>query len=243
MALTPVYRSVRRPPLFRFVSLPDPRIIDVAPVIRYAVRSSPNGHKATLHLKDDSEIADVDAIFFGTGYSHIFPFLYVLEPSATDGKRGLIPLVSAEEQPSRIPFLYRHTLYAHNPSLAFVGALVCLTPFIMSDLCSTFLALAWSGVLPYPNTVAERLVDDAERMELVRKLREETDNPSNFIACHVLGNLEQAFAYGLREEIIRVRPDFDEVFHAWTPEEVESRDAMYPQKLESLRLAKEGDST
>jgi hypothetical protein len=240
VANPPVYRSIRHPPIFRFVSLPDERIIDVAPVTRYTVHSTPDGQKkATLHLKDGTNIRDVDTIFFGTGYTLSYPFLYVLDPSTTENRK-LVPLVSEEEQPIRIPALYHQILYAHNPSLAFIGCLMSLTPFIMSDLCSTFLALAWSGTLPYPDTVEERLIDDAERTELVRKLRAEMDNPSNFIACQVLANKEQSFALGIRQEIVRVRPDLDRVFHPWTPEEVASRDAMYPRKLESLRLAKEG---
>ena len=233
-----MYRSIRRPPIFRFVSLPDERIVDVAPVTRYTVHSTPDGHKATLHLKDGTDISDVDAVFFGTGYTLSYPYLYVLEPSTTENRK-LVPLVSEEEQPVRIPALYHQILYAHNPSLAFIGCLMCLTPFIMSDLCSTFLALAWSGTLPYPDTVEARLVDDTERTELVRKLRAESDNPSNFLACQVLADKEQSFAFGIRQEVVRVRPDLDRVFHPWTPEEFASRDAMYPRKLESLRLAKE----
>jgi hypothetical protein len=239
IAKEPVYRSIRRPPMFRFVSLPDERIIDVDPAIRFTVHSTPSGQKATVHLKDGTEIPDVDTIFFGTGYTLTYPYLYVLDPSNTDNRQPVL-LVTDEEQPVRIPFLYHQILYAHNPSLAFIGALMCLTPFIMSDLCSTFLALAWSGTLPYPDTIEARLVDDAERTALVRKLRAETDNPSNFIACQVLAHQEQSFAFGIRREIVQVRPDFDDVFHAWTPEEFASRDAMYPKKLESLRFAKEG---
>jgi hypothetical protein len=111
----------------------------------------------------------------------------------------------------------------------------------MSDLCSTFLALAWSGLLPYPDTAAARLVDDAQRMAVVTKLRAETENPSNFLACHVLGDQEQVYASGIRREIVSVREDLDEVFHPWTVEEVAMRDAMYPKKLESLRLARGSD--
>ena len=239
IAKVPVYRSIRRPPNPRFVALPDERIIDIAPVLRYAVHSTGNGHKATLYLKDGTEIPDVDTIFFGTGYAHSHPYLHVLDPAATENRK-LVQLVSDTERPPRIPFLYRQTLYAYNPSLAFVGALVDPTPFIMADLCSTFLSLAWSGMLPYPDAVEERLVDHTERMELLRKLRSETDNPSNYIAYHILGDRQQAFALGIRQEIVRVRPDLDEAFHAWTPEEVASRIAIYTKKLECLKLAKTG---
>ena len=70
---------------------------------------------------------------------------------------------------------------------------MALTSFIMFDLCSTFLALAWPGTLPYPDKIEERLIDDAERTEWIRKLRAETDNPSNFIACQVSANMGAVF--------------------------------------------------
>jgi hypothetical protein len=73
--------------------------------------------------------------------------------------------------------------------------------------------------------------------ELVRRLLAWTDNSSNFIACQVLADKEQPFALGIRQETVHVRPDLDRVFHPWTLEEVSGCDAMYPRKLESLRLA------
>jgi hypothetical protein len=53
-------------------------------------------------------------------------------------------------------------------------------------------------------------------------------------------HMEQSFAFGIRQEIVRVRPDdLDRVFHPWTPQEVSSRDAMYSRKL-GVSQAREG---
>ena len=45
IAQTPVYRSIRRPALFNFPSLPDPRIKDVAPVREYELVEAEGGAK------------------------------------------------------------------------------------------------------------------------------------------------------------------------------------------------------
>jgi hypothetical protein len=242
----PIYRSIRHPPLPRFPCLPDSRIIDVAPVVRYTNTNTEGKPTLTVTLMDGTEIPNVDTVFFGTGYASGVSFLRVLSPvPATDTNTGptrtLTPLTSPTIFPSRIPSLYHHILYAPNPSLAFIGALVCFTPFTMADLCSTFLALAWTGVLPYPRTIAERLVEETERMEVVNRLRR-MDNPSAFLACHVLADGEQPWAQGVREEVVRAKPEFDGVLAEWTVEKLAERELMYPRKLECLKFAQaQGD--
>ena len=75
VAQLPVYRSTRRVSIFP--SLPDDRIEDVGPVLRYS--QSANGN-FTVHLKDGT-IDDVDYILFGTGYCPEVPYLRVLDPT------------------------------------------------------------------------------------------------------------------------------------------------------------------
>ncbi|KAF5344518.1 hypothetical protein D9757_014150 [Collybiopsis confluens] len=72
----------------------------------------------------------------------------------------------------RIPFLYQHILYSYNPSLAFIGTILAITPFIVSDVASTWLALAWSGQVGYPQEVEKRLQFDRERVKEVERLVE-----------------------------------------------------------------------
>ncbi|KAF9235089.1 FAD/NAD(P)-binding domain-containing protein [Melanogaster broomeanus] len=156
----PVYRSTRRVSIFP--SLPDERIEDVGPVMRYS-RSSSTGEKITVHLQDRT-IEDVDYVLFGTGYYPDVPYLRVLEPGSlghsSRSTRQLTPLTSRSIQPSRIPSLYRQVLYAHNPTLAFTGALVSFIPFMMADLTSTWLALVWSGHIEIPSAIEDRLHDE-----------------------------------------------------------------------------------
>lgn len=59
----------------------------------------------TVHLTDGSSIADVDHIIFGTGYSWTLPFL---------------PGVPVRN--NRVPDLYQHIVWQHDPTLLFIGA-------------------------------------------------------------------------------------------------------------------------
>jgi hypothetical protein len=59
----------------------------------------------TIHLIDGSTISDVDHIIFGTGYSWTLPFL---------------PQVPVRN--NRVPDLYQHVVWRHDPTLLFIGA-------------------------------------------------------------------------------------------------------------------------
>lgn len=75
----------------------------------------------TVHLEDGSSIADVDHIIFGTGYSWTLPFL---------------PAVPVRN--NRVPDLYQHVVWQHDPTLLFVGA-------VGAGL--TFKVFEWQAVL------------------------------------------------------------------------------------------------
>ncbi|KAK9443607.1 Flavin-containing monooxygenase FMO [Metarhizium brunneum] len=59
----------------------------------------------TVHLVDNKTIPDVDYIVFGTGYSWTLPFL------------PQVPVRS-----NRVPDLWQHIVWQHDPTLLFVGA-------------------------------------------------------------------------------------------------------------------------
>lgn len=61
----------------------------------------------TIHFEDGSSETGVDNILFGTGFTWTLPFL---------------PAVQTRN--NRVPDLYQHTFYRHDPTLVFVGA-VC----------------------------------------------------------------------------------------------------------------------
>ena len=259
VARLPVYRSARRVSIFP--SLPDDRIEDVGPVLRYS-RSECADEKITVHLQDRT-IDDVDYVLFGTGYYPDVPYLRVLEPlpvpatrsgpganSDASTPRPLVPLTGRHVQPARVPSLYRHVLYAHNTSLAFIGALISFIPFAMADLTSTWLAVAWSPPNPHgsgehggidthsttlvPPTTERRLTDERARLHALRQLRSETPNPSNLLSFHFLGPYELGYAQQTRAEVVRVAPEFGEVLAPWDDAQDARRFTMYATKLDSL---------
>ncbi|KIJ15824.1 hypothetical protein PAXINDRAFT_176351 [Paxillus involutus ATCC 200175] len=231
VAQLPVYRSTRRVSIFP--SLPDGRIEDVGPVVRFA----DTGGKITAHLQDRT-IEDLDYVLFGTGYFPDVPYLRVLEPGSRDRSEGstrlLVPLTGRSIQPSCIPSLYRQVTYAYNPSLAFIGALVSFTPFVMADLTSTWLALVWSGRIEIPSTIEDRLVDEQMRLKNLHQLRSETDNPSDLVSFHFLGRYELPYAKETRAEVVRGMPEMGDVLARWDDEQDSRRFAMYATKLDSL---------
>ncbi|KAF9220363.1 FAD/NAD(P)-binding domain-containing protein [Gyrodon lividus] len=231
VAQLPVYRSARRVSIFP--SLPDDRIEDVGPVVRY----TSTGEKITAHLQHRT-IEDVDYVLFGTGYYPDVPYLRVLEPGslgrAERSARKLVPLTSRSIQPSRIPSLYRQVLYAYNPSLAFTGALVSFIPFMMADLTSTWLALVWSGHIEIPSAIEDRLDDERVRLKNLHQLRSETDNPSDLVSFHFLGCYELPYAKDARADVVRAMPEMEDVLAKWDEEQDSRRFAMYATKLDSL---------
>lgn len=68
-------------------------------------RISSDGDERTVHFEDGTSEANVDHIIFGTGFSWTLPFL---------------PQVPTRN--NRVPDLYQHVFYRHDPSLVFVGA-------------------------------------------------------------------------------------------------------------------------
>lgn len=59
----------------------------------------------TAHFEDGTSETGVDHIIFGTGFTWTLPFL---------------PQVSTRN--NRVPDLYQHVFYRHDPTLCFVGA-------------------------------------------------------------------------------------------------------------------------
>ncbi|KAJ7171011.1 hypothetical protein C8R46DRAFT_180721 [Mycena filopes] len=250
VAQTPVWRSIRRQGLRRFAFLPDPRVIDVPPITRYIVKPS---RKLDLQFLDGSTLTDIDAVVLGTGYSAASaPFVRVLAPpstpsSASVGEAQLTPLTSEHTAPPRIPHLYNHILYAHNPSLAFIGAVMSYTPFTLADVASTYLALAWAGRISVPNSLSDRLAGEKARLDKVARFRAEGERvegkePSSLLAYHILGSEEQRYAQGLRAAIEEVDPEMASVLPRWGDAEWERRSAMYERKWVSLMAEAEAEA-
>ncbi|KAJ3756718.1 hypothetical protein EV360DRAFT_84693 [Lentinula raphanica] len=244
LAQHPIYRSIRRHALRHFVSLPDPRIQDVAPVVRYSLQDN---DKVTVELKDGKIIEDIDIVFIGSGYTPNPSFIYVQDPHSSSSSSSLIPLMSQIDtnapQPRRIPSLHRHILYAYNPSLAFIGSTMCFTPFTIADVSSTWLTLAWMNQITYPSSSSALLQFEKDRIAHIETQRaieaEETGNePSSLFTYSALGSSEEDYAAGLKREIVGVRPELGCVLPEWSEERRVYRQQMYALKYKSLEWLK-----
>ncbi|OAX37666.1 hypothetical protein K503DRAFT_771250, partial [Rhizopogon vinicolor AM-OR11-026] len=115
IARTPVYRSIRRVSIFP--PLPDARIQDIGAITRY---STSDKNKITVHLHDGSSIEYIDIVLFGTGYYPHVPYFQTLHPESC-------------------PNIMRHNafhlqiLYAHNPTLAFIGSTISFMSFFLAE--------------------------------------------------------------------------------------------------------------
>ncbi|KAJ7050338.1 hypothetical protein C8F01DRAFT_1179514 [Mycena amicta] len=234
-----VFQSIRRPNFPGFPSLLDTRIARVKPVAEYTIQD--DGRTVAARLVDGTLIADLDCVIFATGYYPHPDFVHV-----RTGDENLKPLVNTADR--HIPSLHRYTLYASNPSLAFVGtAMASYTPFTIADICSTWLALAWSvnGGIAYPTSLPELLAFEEARMEAVAAGRiemaasTETGEASALVSYCVLGPFEETFASELRQEVVGARPELDAVLPVWNAERTSAREAMFVRKREALELARE----
>ncbi|KAF7558236.1 hypothetical protein G7Z17_g191 [Cylindrodendrum hubeiense] len=86
-----------------------------------------------VHLIDGNIISDVDYIIFATGYSWTLPFL---------------PAVPVRN--NRVPNLYQHVVWQHDPTLLFVGAVQAGLTFKIFEWQAVYAArlLAGRGSLP-----------------------------------------------------------------------------------------------
>lgn len=231
----PVYQSIRRPAFPGFVSLPDERIKMVAPVSKYILKDTTDDAKFDVLLSDGTTITDLDVVHVGSGYKVLSSFVYVLD----EAEKVLSPLATDNTKPYRVPSLHRLIVYGYNPSLAFVGAPMSYTPFTIADVASTWLALAWTGETPYPDTVEGRLTYEKDRMAAIEKWRSEIENPSALMVYNVLGHGEQEYARALKEDIVKARPELHGELPEWSNERTVLREAMHRQKFEALKYARE----
>ncbi|KXS95443.1 hypothetical protein AC578_4721 [Pseudocercospora eumusae] len=88
----------------------------------------------TVHLKDGTHIANVDHIIFGTGYTWTIPFLSH----------------AVKTRNNRVPYLYQHIVWQHDPTLLFVGAVSAGLTFKVFEWQAVYAAslLSGRGTLP-----------------------------------------------------------------------------------------------
>jgi len=67
------------------------------------------------------------------------------------------------------------------------------------------------------------------------------DDPTSFLVFSVLGPDEQEYAQMLKGDIVKARPEFDNILPVWSDERTIVREAMSKTKLESLLYARENE--
>src|SRR5882757_3997029 len=145
-----VYKSTRLVSIFP--SSPDARIQDIGRMTRYSSGTS-DKIKITAHIQDGSTMEGIDMVLLGTGYYSYVPYLQIIHPKS----RILTPLTPYTITPSRIRVIHLQILYAHNLTLALIGTTISFILFLLADLTSIWIALAWSGTIPVPTVPEERL--------------------------------------------------------------------------------------
>ena len=82
--------------------------------------------------------SDIDAIVFGTGYLYSLPFLSSIRPSLiSDGQR--------------IQHLYQHIFFNRHPTIAFIGAMAKIVPFLIAEGQSAAMSKVWANKIQLPS--------------------------------------------------------------------------------------------
>lgn len=186
---------------------------------QFVVQDDDNTNKKiTAELKDDTTIEDIDIVFVGSGYTPNPSFIHVRNPDATSSTKSIIPLMSQARspQPRRIPSLHKYILYAYNPTVAFIGSVMCFTPFTIADVSSTWLTLAWSNQVPFPPTPKTRLQFEKERIEDIEQRRKtealETGcEVSSLFTYSALGASKEYYAADLETAVVAATPELESV--------------------------------
>ncbi|CAG7958203.1 unnamed protein product [Penicillium salamii] len=152
-AQTPVIAVVRGRynTYFGDLAFQHPRIQRRTPISH--ITSDDQGER-TVHFEDGTAETGVDHIIFGTGFSWTLPFL---------------PQVATRN--NRVPDLYQHVFYRHDPTLAFVGAVGAGLTFKVFEWQAVAAARVLAGKVSLPS-VAEQ-----EKWETDR-IAEKTDGPA-----------------------------------------------------------------
>ncbi|KAL4874388.1 hypothetical protein BJY04DRAFT_225055 [Aspergillus karnatakaensis] len=137
IAQNPIYASVRGKynPYFGDEAFKHPGIERRPPITRI----EGTGSRRTVHFEDDSSIADVDHIIFGTGYTWTLPFL---------------PQVPVRN--NRVPDLYLHIFHQQDPTLAFIGAVAAGFTFKVFEWQAVLAARVFAGKATLPSKEEQR---------------------------------------------------------------------------------------
>ncbi|KAJ5153130.1 uncharacterized protein N7482_009608 [Penicillium canariense] len=117
-------------------------------ILRRAPISHITNDGRSVHFEDGTSETEVDHIIFGTGFTWTLPFL---------------PQV--ETRNNRVPDLYQHIFYRHDPTLAFVGAVGAGLTFKVFEWQAVAAARVFAGRATLPPT-SEQETWEADRIAL-----------------------------------------------------------------------------
>ncbi|KAJ5820088.1 hypothetical protein N7474_005679 [Penicillium riverlandense] len=117
-----------------------PGILRRAPISH--ITSNDDGDR-TVHFEDGTCEKDVDHIIFGTGFTWTLPFL---------------PQVSTRN--NRVPDLYQHVFYRHDPTLIFVGAVGAGLTFKVFEWQAVAAARVLAGRAALPSVAEQKRWED-----------------------------------------------------------------------------------
>ena len=123
VAETPLHSVVRGRyhPYFFDWAFQHPNILRRPPI--KTIASSRSTGERTVYFEDGTKLENIDHIIFGTGYTWTLPFL---------------PALAKTIRNNRLPNVYQHVFYLHDPTLCFVGAVAA---------GFTFKVFEWQAVL------------------------------------------------------------------------------------------------
>ncbi|KAK8062176.1 hypothetical protein PG997_014273 [Apiospora hydei] len=137
-----------------------PRIHKCPSIKRVTVPPTTTAAKAQVELVDGTVIPDVDHIIFGTGFSWTLPF-FAPSPTSSSGKEEAGPVPTVRN--NRVPDLWQHVVWRHDPTLLFVGAVGAGLTFKIFEwhavLAARLLADRLSGPLPSSEEMRQWEVD------------------------------------------------------------------------------------
>ncbi|KIK66307.1 hypothetical protein GYMLUDRAFT_239285 [Collybiopsis luxurians FD-317 M1] len=211
--------------------------------------------KVTVLLHDGTEIKDIDVVILPhPEFVHVLP-VHVDDVSGTATPTQIQPFPSqlgvngtpTPPQSSAVSIMsYINPVLPQTP---FINAVLAIPSFIISDVASAWLALAWSGEVKYPEKVEERLTFDWERSRRNRKMLQLVKNslapepPSSFMTYGFLGGGSSSSSSSNNNEkgegadIVKARKKLDELLPVWDEEMIQATWEMFPTKYEPLNWA------
>ncbi|KAJ8580635.1 hypothetical protein M405DRAFT_886035 [Rhizopogon salebrosus TDB-379] len=180
-----------------FPSLPDARIRDIDPITRYSTSD-----KITVTTQ---MYPTFKSFTLSRAHSHLQHYALT----------HALPTPAASN------------LYAHNPTLAFMGATISFIPFLLADLASTWLYSHGPEPYPYPKKNTPMSANNQTRL---------LDIVQRPITLHFpLFRTRRTFVCpSYQERHRRMRPEFGEVLAKWDDAQDTRRWAMYAAKADSL---------